>query len=408
MSEHAEKRHVTIGVSGSIAAYKSPELVRMFTTRGYQVRCIMTDCAREFISPMTLESVSGSPVLSDFWKKSHGSGIDHIDLADWTDALVIAPATADLIAKLAHGFADSPLLAVALAVRAPILIAPAMNVNMYEHVITRENIEKLRVMGMTIIEPEEGALACGWHGTGRLASLHEVFMQTRRALSVSDFAGKRILVSTGPTREPIDPVRYVTNRSSGKMGAALAIEAYRRGADVSVVHGPISPSVIAKFPLAIKRYPVVTAEEMKDAMLELTFNEEDNVPDIVIMAAAVADYRPAERASQKIKKSSKAGTISVTPNPDILKLIGEKRSPGRPHLVGFAIETGELPELLEELNNKLKSKNADLMVGNFAEDAFDLDTNRVWLIDKHGRQDEVATSDKHRVADKILNAILKL
>jgi len=408
MRDSSEKRNVVVAVTGSVAVYKSIELVRLLVTSGYKVRCIMTKGAQEFITPLMLESVSGEAVTTDFWERGSGGGIEHIELADWADVFVVAPATADVIAKLANGFADTPLLAVALATRAPILLAPAMNVNMYEHPATKENIEKLKTRAVQFVDPEEGALACGWHGSGRLASPSEIFAHIRKQLSVADYQDKRILITTGPTREAVDPVRFVSNRSSGKMGTALAMEAFRRGAEVTLVHGPISGSVLASLPAAIRKIEISSAESMKEAVERLVFEDKVANPHIVIMSAAVADYRPSKIASQKIKKSNKATSLDMEPNPDILKFLGERKKEGRPLLVGFAVETGELPDLLQELENKLAAKKADLMVGNFAEDSFDLDTNRVWLIDRNGRRDEVATGDKHRVADKILDAILRI
>lgn len=409
MIDHAEKRNVVLGVTGSVAVYKSIELARLLVTNGYSVRCVMTEGAQKFITPMMLESVTGHPVTSDFWDKSMGGGIEHIELADWADVLVVAPATADVIAKLAHGFCDSPLLAVALATRAPILVAPAMNVNMFEHQRTKENIELLRGRGVSFVDPEEGALACGWQGTGRLASPSEIYSNVRRALSIADYQGKRVLITTGPTRETIDPVRFVSNRSSGKMGIALAHEAYRRGAEVTLVHGPISSSLTSSLPSGVRKIEITSAENLQDVVGRLVYEDKVSNPHIVIMSAAVADYRPVEASSQKIKKTQSPTKFDLTPNPDILKSLGEKKKKsGGPVLVGFAVETGELDDLLSELENKLTKKNADLMVGNFAEDSFDLDTNRVWLIDKNGRRDEVATANKHRVADKILDAILRV
>lgn len=408
MSDFSEKRNIALGITGSIAAFKSAELARLLVTKGYKVRPIMSEGAKQFVTPLTMEAVTGNSVTDDFWDRTSGGGIDHIEIADWADVLLIAPATADCIAKLAYGFADTPLLAIALATRAPILVAPAMNVNMYEHPKTRENIEILRARGVQFVDPEEGALACGWNGTGRLADAKEIFLHVRRLLSVNDYQGKKILIATGPTRESFDPVRFISNRSSGKMGIALAVEAFRRGAEVTVVHGPIAKEVIGQLPDAVRRIGVISAAEMQDVVMKLTFEDTEHYPNIVIMSAAVADYRPEKVANEKIKKTSKAIVSSLTPTGDILKQLGEKRKGDRPLLVGFAVETGEIQDLLDQLNHKLKSKKADLMVGNLAEDAFDLDTNRVWIIDKNGRRDEVATSAKQRVADKILDSISKL
>jgi len=247
MSDFGEKRNILLGITGSIAAYKGAELARIFISRGYSVRVVMTESAQEFISPLTFQSLTGNPVVTGFWERGEGANIEHIQLADWASALVVAPATADLVAKMTSGIADSPLLAILLATRAPIVICPAMNVNMWEHPATVENVEILKSRGIHFVGPEEGSLACGWVAAGRLADPWDIFHSTRRVLSKTDFAGKRVLVVTGPTREPIDPVRFVSNRSSGKMGVALAQEAYCRGAEVTMIHGPINFTKLCSF-----------------------------------------------------------------------------------------------------------------------------------------------------------------
>jgi len=397
-----EKRRIALAVTGSVAAYKSAELARMFISRGYEVRVIMTPSAREFISPLTMRALTGKSVITDFWDGSESAGMDHIAIADWADAVVIAPATANVISKLAMGFADNVVTAIALATRSPLVVAPAMNVNMFTHPKTQENIEELKKRGVSFINPEKGELACGWTGDGRLAHPWEIFYGVRRVLSLNDFKGKKIVITTGPTREAIDPVRYLSNRSSGKMGAALARHAFRRGADVTLIHGPISVRV----PRDVHCIPVTTAEEMHTEV----FNQvsKKTAPDIVIMAAAVADFRPSDQAKSKLKKSEGMESIALTRNPDILADVGKAKEGSGMLLVGFAVETGELEDLLSEVRKKLKEKRADLMIGNFAEDAFDLNTNRVWLIDRTGRQEEVATTYKGRVANKILDAIARI
>ena len=389
-------------MTGSIAAYKSAELARIYLSRGYEVRVILTDSAQQFISPLLMQSLTGHPVYTSFWEGA--DSIEHIDIAAWGDALVIAPATADFLAKLDHGFADTPLLATALATKAPILVAPAMNSNMYENPKTQEHIESLRARGVRFVDADEGSLACGWIGAGRLADPWEIFYHTRRALSGKDFAGKRVLVTAGPTREAIDPVRFISNRSSGKMGVSIVREAFCRGADVTLIHGPCEINV----PKPVRCLAVQTAQEMYEAVMRETF-EVDAKPDIVIMTAAVADFRPEEAAGRKIKKGEGVPTINLVKNPDILSSVGERRgNAASPLVIGFAVETGEIEDLLAEIRAKMQSKRTDLMVGNFAQDAFDLDTNRAWFIDRHGRQEEVATNFKSRVADKLLNAILRL
>ena len=408
MADLAEKRRIVLGVTGSIAAYKSVEIARYFMTRGYHVRVVLSDSASQFITPLTFESLTKEPVVTDFWNETKPGSIGHIELADWADVVVIAPASADFIAKLAHGFAESPLLAIALATKAPLVVAPAMNVNMLEHPQTEENIQKLKSRGATFVESESGELACGWIGKGRLAHHREIFWHTRRALSSQDLLGRRILITTGPTREAIDPVRYISNRSSGKMGLALATEAFRRGADVTLVHGPLHSSV--KAPEVIHKIPVVSAQEMHEVVTKLAFPPEGGSPfDMVIMAAAVADYRPESPADRKLKKAVTALNLPLSPNTDILAQLGEAKGESRfPLLVGFAVETGEIEDLLTEVRRKRNAKNVDLMVGNLAHEAFDLDTNRVWLISRSGKEEEVSTTYKSRIAVRILDAAVRM
>lgn len=404
MSEHNEKRRVLLGVTGSIAAYKAAEVARMLMSRNYEVRVVMSQAATEFVSPLTFESITGKKCASGFWEGSEGDGIEHIELADWADVFAIAPATADTLAKLRIGAAESSLLAIALATKAPLLVAPAMNVNMLQHAATQENLTLLKERGVEVIEPEVGVLACGWSGAGRLASPSEIYHRIRRALSNGDFCGKRVVVTTGPTREAIDPIRFISNRSSGKMGVAVAMEAYRRGARVTLVHGPVPVEISSD----IEAISVVSAEDMETVVLREVFDSSDPA-DVVVMAAAVSDFRPTQSQGEKIKKAKGFDSIALTENPDILSTLGERRGDGAPPiLVGFAMETGEIPVLLEEARRKLKEKNADMIVGNFAEEAFDLDTNRVWLIDRKGKQSEVTTTYKSRVANKILDSITKL
>lgn len=408
-SDYGEKKNVVLGITGSIAAFKAAELARLLVSWGYAVRCVMTEGAQKFITPMTMAAITGNPVITEFWSEEEVTGIGHIQLADWADVVLIAPATADCIAKVANGYADSPLLAIVLASKAKVILAPAMNVNMLEHPKTQENLIELVNRGVLIVDPEEGALACGWIGSGRLANPMEIFHVVRRSLSSPDFAGKNVLITTGPTREFYDPVRFLTNRSSGKMGIALAREAYRRGANVTLLHGPIS----ARVPKAVRCVPFVSAADLSSALGKEVFGEGQGAnfesPDIVIMAAAVADARPDVQANQKVKKADLPKSIPLTLNPDILAELGKKRKDGlRPVLVGFAVETGDLENLLLEARRKLEDKSIDLIIGNFAQEAFDLDTNRIWLIDRIGRQEEVATTYKSRVANRILDSILRL
>lgn len=406
MADKIESRRIVLGITGSVACYKSIELARLLISRGYEVRVVLTDAAQKFISPALVEATVGRGVITDFWVPAQDSdGIEHIEVADWADVVVVSPATADFIAKLNLGIADSPLLAVCLASKAPILVAPAMNVNMLSHVQTQSHIKSLEQRGVSFVDPAEGVLACGWTGSGRLADSKEIFYHIRRKLSSQDLKGKRVLITTGPTREPIDPVRFISNRSSGKMGISLAREAFCRGAEVTLVHGPCNLEV----PHPVRCISVVSAQEMHDAVMHETF-EGANRPDIVIMAAAVADFRPEVQADHKLKRHAgeTPSAVKVVPNVDILAAVGKKRGKSGPALVGFAVETGELDELLAELRRKLQTKNTDIMVGNFASDAFELDTNRVWIVDKNGQTGEVTTTFKSRIANKVLDAVLKL
>lgn len=395
------KTHIVLGVTGSIAAYKAAEIARYFMKRGCVVRVVLTDAAEKFISALTFESITQQPVLRSFWEETQPGAIGHIALADWADAVVVAPASADFIAKAAYGFAESPLLAVLLATKAPVVMAPAMNVNMYEHPQTQENISTLAARGVSFVEPDSGDLACGWKGRGRLAEASEVYFATQRALGPKDLLGERVLISTGPTREAIDPVRFISNRSSGKMGVALAREAYRRGAEVTLVHGSLSGA--PRLPRLIKKVPVTSAADMREAMVARA----STASDIVIMAAAVADYRPATPAQGKIKKSSASTSLELAPNSDILLEVGEKKgSSPKPFLVGFAVETGTQDELIAEVKRKLERKNADLMVGNLAQDSFDKDTNRVCLVKRSGEHSSLDTAKKSRIARTIFDAIV--
>lgn len=395
------RTRIVLGVTGSIAAFKAAEIARYFMKRGCVVRVVLTEAAEQFISALTFESITQQPVLRSFWEETQPGSIGHVALADWADAVVVAPASADFIAKAAHGFAESPLLAVLLATKAPVVVAPAMNVHMYEHPQTQENISSLAARGVSLVEPDSGDLACGWKGRGRLAEASEVYCATRRALGPKDLLGERVLISTGPTREVIDPVRFLSNRSSGKMGVALAREAYRRGAEVTLVHGPLSGT--PQLPRLIKKIPVTSAADMREAMVARAATSAE----IVIMAAAVADFRPAVPTQEKIKKSTNSTSIELAPTSDILLELGEKKGSSlKPFLVGFAVETGTQEELLAEVKRKLERKNADLMVGNLAQDSFDKDTNRVCIVHRSGKHVVLDTAKKSRIARSIFDAIV--
>jgi phosphopantothenoylcysteine decarboxylase/phosphopantothenate--cysteine ligase len=402
------KKRLVLGVTGSIACYKAAELARYFMRRGFAVRVVMTESAKQFISPLTFQSLTGNPVADSFWSEGAPGAIGHIELADWADVVLVAPATADCIAKLAAGFAESSLLATVLATKAPVVVAPAMNVNMFEHPSTQANLELLSKRGVAIVAPESGALACGWIGSGRLASAAEIYAVTERAIGPQDLAGRRVLISAGPTRELIDPVRYLSNRSSGRMGIALAREAYRRGAQVTLVHGPLGfkPSL----PSDVLRRSVLTALEMYQAVLEEIYGAPSGSGcdiDVAIMAAAVADFRPAIQSQSKIKKANATPTIELEGNPDILSELGARRgSSGAPLLVGFAVETGEPEALVAEALSKLERKKVDLIIANQAEIAFEGERNRVWIVDGSRSVVELPLASKRGIAQGIWASIV--
>ena len=388
---------IVLGVSGGIAAYKSAELVRLLVTSGANVRVMMTRHATEFITPLTLQTLSSNPVATDTFSLTQESEIGHIRLADTADAIVIAPATADVIAKAAVGIADDILTTVLLATRAKVAFAPSMNVHMYEHPTVAENLAKLRSRGAVIIEPGEGALACGYEGKGRLPDAAIVVAEIEKMLSTQDLAGENILVTAGPTQEPIDPVRFVTNRSSGKMGFAIARAAWRRGAAVRIVAGP---SALAT-PYGVERIDTVTAS----AMLAKTSS---NFPwsTALVMAAAVADFRPANPARGKIKKDARGLRLEMESIADEMPRLAAKK--GARLLVGFAAETDDLEA---NAHAKLKRKGLDLIVANDVtrEGAgFEVDTNIVTLIGADGSSQSHPQMSKDAVADIILDRIVAL
>jgi phosphopantothenoylcysteine decarboxylase/phosphopantothenate--cysteine ligase len=388
---------VVLGVSGGIACYKAVELVRLLVKTGYRVQVIMTRGAMEFVAPLTFQTVSGNPVATETFNLTQESEIGHIDLADSADLFVIAPATANVIGKIANGIADDLLTTVVMAVRAPILIAPAMNVHMYENPILQENLRQLRRLGYHIMEPAEGFLACGYEGKGRLPEPEAILAEIQRLLTKKDLAGEKFLITAGPNREPIDPVRYISNRSSGKMGYALARAALRRGAEVVLVSGPtaLDPPAGARF------IPVTTAAEMQDAVLKAYPH-----CTAVVMAAAVTDYRPVAVAAQKIKRSEGPLELRLEPNPDILEALGQKRD-GKV-LIGFAAETEDLAANAEK---KLRKKNLDMIVANNVAESgsgFDGDTNIATIIDRTGARRSLPLMSKDELADRIFDHFLAL
>ncbi len=388
---------IVLGVSGGIAAYKAAELVRLLVTSGAIVKVMMTRNATEFISPLTLQTLSSNPVATDTFSLTQESEIGHIRLADSADAIVIAPATADVIAKASVGIADDILTTVLLATRAKVAFAPAMNVHMYEHPTVTENLARLRSRGVTIIDPAEGALACGYEGMGRLPDPAIILAEIERMLAAQDLASENILVTAGPTQEPIDPVRFVSNRSSGKMGFAIARAAWRRGASVKLVAGPASLAT----PHGIDRIDTVSASEMLDAT-------SSNFPwcTTLVMAAAVADFRPANPARGKIKKDARGLQLAMEPIADEMPRLAAKK--GSRLMIGFAAETDQLEA---NARGKLKRKGLDLIVANDVTEpgaGFAVDTNIVTLIGADGDARRHPQMSKDAVADVILDRIVAL
>ncbi len=389
-------------VTGGIAAYKAPILARELVRRGATVRVALSASATRFVGPLTFSGLLGSAPLTDLWDASGGEA--HVELAGWADLLVVAPATANVLAKMAHGLADDVVSATLLCARSPILVAPAMHSRMWEHVATQENVETLRQRDVGLVGPVHGALASGEEGPGRMSDPEEIARIAMGMLSPKDLAGTTLLVSAGPTHEPIDPVRFVGNRSSGKMGYAIAERAADRGARVVLVSGPVSLPV----PPGVELVRVKTALEMQDA-IELRLGADDGA-DAVIMAAAVADYRPREVSAQKMKKKDKgdqARTVELVRNPDILAILGADRKAtraARPILVGFAVETDDL---LGAAKRKLAQKRADLIVANHASVAFEGDASEIFFVDAGGVE-KLGTLPKRATADRILDRVSQL
>jgi len=388
---------VVLGVTGGIACYKAVELVRMLVRDGFVVQVIMTRGAMEFVTPLTFQTLSGRPVASETFNLTQESEIGHINLADSADLFVIAPATANVIAKMAAGIADDLLTTVVLATQAPVLVAPAMNIHMYENPLVQENIRKLRRVGYHFIEPAEGYLACGYEGKGRLPEPEKIFETIKQLLKKKDLAGERFLITAGPSREPLDPVRYISNRSSGKMGYALARAALLRGAEVVLVSGPTA----LEPPFGARTISVTSAAEMRRAVLE-----EFPQCTAVIMAAAVADYHAAEIAPRKIKREKGPLQLRLEPNPDILKELAARKN-GK-LMVGFAAET---EELAANAMKKLRAKNLDMIVANDVTQeggGFDGDTNIATIIDRGGAARTLPLMTKDELANRIYDHLLTL
>jgi phosphopantothenoylcysteine decarboxylase/phosphopantothenate--cysteine ligase len=387
---------VVLGVTGGIAAYKSAELVRLLVREGASVHVVMTRSAREFVAPLTFQTLSMNPVHCDLFNLIEEQEIGHISLADRADLFVIAPATANVVGKLACGIADDLLTTTVMATRAPVLLAPAMNVNMYRNPIYQENAEKLLRHGYLFVEPARGMLACGWEGEGRLQDPAVICEEVISALARKDLRGEKVLVTAGPTREELDPIRYISNHSSGRMGYAIARAARRRGAEIVLVAGP----VCLEPPCGVETVHVTSAGEMREAALGAFADAT-----IVVKAAAVADYRPEGRAAAKIKKREASLNLKLVKNPDILAEMGLAK--GDRYLVGFAAETVALEE---NAAKKLAAKNLDMVVANDVSQegaGFGAETNIVKILCSDGSVEDLPLMAKERLADAILDRVVE-
>lgn len=392
-------REIVLGVTGGIAAYKSAEIVSRLRHLGANVHVIMTKNATEFVSPLTFQTLSANQVVTDTFAAPEYWNVEHVALAKLAEVFVIAPATANILAKMANGIADDMLSTTVLATKAPILTAPAMNTGMWTAEAMEQNVKTLKERGVLMIGPESGILACGDEGAGRMSEPEAIVEEICRILRrKQDFAGKKMLVTAGATRERLDPVRFITNDSSGKMGFAIAEAARDRGAEVTVIRG----SVTAEIPAGIRMIPVESAQDLYDAMMK-----EAPGQDIIIQAAAVSDYRPAEQKDKKIKKVNGGNLmLELTENPDVAKAIGEKKKPGQ-ILVGFAAETDNVEK---NAQSKLKKKNLDMIVANDVTKpgaGFNVDTNIAALITADGIVEQPLQT-KRQLAEKILDKILEI
>lgn len=393
MSEASLDRvHVLLGVGGGIAAYKAAELVRRLRDAGAEVRVVMTENATRFVGAVTFQALSGNPVRTSLWDESAEAAMSHIELARWADEVIIAPASADLIARLAHGFADDLLSTLVLATSAPVSVAPAMNQQMWAHPATQANVERLRQRSVRMLGPAAGSQACGETGEGRLLEAAELVAALVAARGPRPLDGLRVLVSAGPTYEDIDPVRFIGNRSSGKMGFAVAAAAAQAGAEVCLIAGPVAMPT----PAGVERIDVRSARQMRDAVINAAANS-----DIFISAAAVGDYRPETIAPTKLKKSGKALALELIQNPDILAEVAESKHP--PFLVGFAAETNDLEHYAR---GKLERKRLDMIAANQVGNAqgFECGENALLLI-WPGGSEQLALADKRVLAQSLVDRI---
>lgn len=391
-------KHIIVGVTGSIAAYKTAILVRALVKEGAEVKVIMTETAKKFITPLTLATLSKNPVLVEFFDPENGQWNSHVSLGLWADMFLIAPVTASTLAKMAYGVADNLLVTTYLSSRCPVFVAPAMDLDMFAHPSTQKSLEILRERGVTVVEPAAGELASGLDGKGRMEEPEKIVEQVIRHFSKkATFSGKRVLITSGPTREPIDPVRYLTNNSSGKMATAIAQELAFRGASVTVVSGP---AAVKPKQSDIQVIDVVTAEEMYQA----TIAQYEQGSDIVVLCAAVADYTPAQKSSVKMKKKGDNLTLELLPTKDIAACVGKIKRDGD-ILVGFALETDNE---FDNAQDKLARKNLDMIVLNSLRDegaGFAGDTNKVNIFFKNGERSSYPLKSKQSVAIDIVDSI---
>jgi phosphopantothenoylcysteine decarboxylase/phosphopantothenate--cysteine ligase len=393
-----KEKEIILGVTGGIAAYKASEFVRLLVKKEAHVHVVMTRNAQEFITPLTFQTLSGNPVVTDLFSLIEDEKIGHIALADLAEMIVILPATANIIGKITNGIADDFLSTMVMASKAPVLFVPSMNVNMWENKAVQINIQTLLERGYHFIEPGEGELACHWYGKGRLAELEEVVEGMEDFFFPKDLKGERILVTGGPTQEPMDPVRFITNRSSGKMGYALARVARRRGAEVILVTGPTSLHIPRR---DIEVVPVQTAREMREAVLSHLEG-----CSVVIKAAAVSDYRPKVASPRKLKKGDSYQTLELEKTEDILEEVGKKK--GNRVLIGFAAET---EDLLAHAREKLLKKNLDFIVINDVTKSgagFGVDTNQVKILYSSGEVRDLPLMSKEEVSQIILDEVVTL
>jgi phosphopantothenoylcysteine decarboxylase / phosphopantothenate---cysteine ligase len=398
-------RRIVLGITGGIAAYKAAELCRLLVKAGATVRVVMTEAATQFITPLTMQTLSGATVSRELFDPGSEAEIGHIRLADEADLLIVAPATADAIARLAAGMANDLLTAVVLASKAPLLLAPAMNVNMWENPLTQANLGRLLGPGgggrVSTVGPDSGELACGWIGAGRLIEPAEIVAAAARLLAPAELAGRRVVVAAGPTREPVDEVRFLGNRSSGKMGAALAAAAAARGAEVTLLAGPGTPNVQRGAGGPIARIDIETAADLERALASATVGA-----DAVVMAAAVADFRPRERAAGKLSRRDAGGalTLELTAVPDLLAGLAQGRRDGRPFLIGFSAELAGGAALEARASGKLREKGCDAIVANDVSApgiGFDADDNAVTVLFADGSRADIPRASKRAVAERL-------